>query len=879
MAKLPKKPVVLPIPKDWDGNTAEIGDFISDTERRQYAKWLKENPPVEEKLATERAKVRDLKEGSYEYRVPGISIGSSEFQYVWNTIPKELKSKLSFTEDELSYLTRDNVAHTKRHRAALERLQKEVNDAGYEFVEEGGSKPHVWDDGTPSTSRYSWRKFLTSPKAHAAAGLGVLGAAGMVSSEDAEAAPFPRRGPQDLWPNARFEDPDSTDLMAFSGEGGKGKSPLSAALRKGAENTFWNNFNEQGQDAGAAGVVDMLGTLATGIGGQVAGGLAGLFEGASEWAGGGSKDDIIRRSNETLEDVSRSLTYMPDEGSAAMQGFGALGQAGEWAGKNKDELLPPWAAHPFDTLGEYSPALGAGALALSNVIDPSMFGKGGLVRGAVKNDIFVPPVGQNDWDAARAAMGRINAGEDPALVWKETGWGMMPSDQAGDMDLDMDPMQRMVRETDDSKINWRPGVTIDEPDSIEIGGRKFTTVNLGPQGDIDYLDNYLTGIEDIRDYVANQQGALPVVSSQKDRFADKLDNAWYSAPGRLGSIGEIGMGPMSNEDSGLDTMIHELQHAVQDRWEQPIGGSRSQFGYDMYQQENILAKERIDSLWNNNANVLHESQLRYLMSQSGLSSKDEAMFKAVILKQDRNTPPSMLARLDNLLDKYKTSSDAMVKAHKSYENIQGEAMARLAADRRTMSAQERAESYPFSPEEFKRQTGSNIDDLILNPDREYGAGYSEAIKWSDKREIPLVEEMLAYPLYQTLYKGRTLDMVDMTPEEFLRRANRGNTDTNWIDQWKLDRVREAERGGIELPRPTLWQEIPGSDVATGHEGRHRSLVAGETGNETMPVDILRVIAGFEGPERKLGWQTWNKLQNREISREEAEAVARALRSE
>jgi hypothetical protein len=50
-------------------------------------------------------------------------------------------------------------------------------------------------------------------------------------------------------------------------------------------------------------------------------------------------------------------------------------------------------------------------------------------------------------------------------------------------------------------------------------------------------------------------------------------------------------------------------------------------------------------------------------------------------------------------------------ARKKYENLHGEAMSRLAQNRRNLSFQQNGAIYPFEPTYFKQQTGTDIGDL------------------------------------------------------------------------------------------------------------------------------------------------------------------------
>ena len=63
------------------------------------------------------------------------------------------------------------------------------------------------------------------------------------------------------------------------------------------------------------------------------------------------------------------------------------------------------------------------------------------------------------------------------------------------------------------------------------------------------------------------------------------------------------------------------------------------------------------------------------------------------------------------MEQKKLFKSEMRGARKKYENLHGEAMSRLAQNRRNLDPQLIRALYPFEPKYFQQQTGTDIGDL------------------------------------------------------------------------------------------------------------------------------------------------------------------------
>lgn len=96
--------------------------------------------------------------------------------------------------------------------------------------------------------------------------------------------------------------------------------------------------------------------------------------------------------------------------------------------------------------------------------------------------------------------------------------------------------------------------------------------------------------------------------------------------------------------------------------------------------------------------------------------------------------------------------------------------------------------------------------------------------------------------YQRFEKGRDVNVVNMAPEEYLRRSYANGT---WdiagqemlLEKSKIAKYAADMKNGDRFPRP--WLDFNGSgDNYISQEGRHRAAAAKELGQKTIPVTVV-----------------------------------------
>ena len=307
----------------------------------------------------------------------------------------------------------------------------------------------------------------------------------------------------------------------------------------------------------------------------------------------------------------------------------------------------------------------------------NMFGVGGggnLAAGIPENSLgmFGGKLAKGaDLGAMEVAIKRLGAGDDPALVWKETGWAMAPDGQ-------------MRFEIPDNASMYR--------------GAKLT--NEGWSGDVIHHPGLFSEYPPLKDInVREIKGVGGSLSNDGSKMEIGFDN----------------IGGMH------DVALHELQHAVQSQEGFASGGSVEQFTKKAWQARRNIDKyldllrgsekeaESVADIWMEKYPEKVEDAIKYLKSERLIDDGDVV---------DRDAIAFSITERDRVhqgwLQKWRDAMEAATTDPlQSYLSLAGEAEARQTQSRAPLTMAERLAQYPYDPEIFKRQTGVDIKDLIF----------------------------------------------------------------------------------------------------------------------------------------------------------------------
>jgi hypothetical protein len=182
----------------------------------------------------------------------------------------------------------------------------------------------------------------------------------------------------------------------------------------------------------------------------------------------------------------------------------------------------------------------------------------------------------------------------------------------------------------------------------------------------------------------NAYAAYPELADYRVRFINK-DSGLY---GKKGSDNTIHVRSDLSPEEAKSTILHEIQHHIQENEGFARGGSARVFAKEPTQEHN-----------------------RYMGAINGLNKQ---MKEAIGTPQyaalmDERDALVIEARQRGVL--YPTQITAI--ANDKYKRLGGEAESRLVQERRNMTAEELALQNPYDPEYFKRSTGVELQDLIM----------------------------------------------------------------------------------------------------------------------------------------------------------------------
>lgn len=288
-----------------------------------------------------------------------------------------------------------------------------------------------------------------------------------------------------------------------------------------------------------------------------------------------------------------------------------------------------------------------------NAAAPNVINAGGAAR---QRGLFIGPQAKT-WnsEAAAKAQAMEQAGASPRDIWRETGT-FKGADGA-----------------------WRQEID----DSASALGNRFPVS--------DWVGQRRVGWPDAKDVVNHPAafGAYPDVASIKTMPDSRLGSGAAYSTGNLFPEGRIDIGDAMNTgpvDDARSKMLHELQHAIQQREGWARGGSP-----EMMAKESLWAYDTIKS-YNRTLTTIAKDIDEAKASGNTRLVKDLA---------------AQYQRLMSIRDKY--SQRALMDPMQAYQRLAGEAEARATQARMPLNALQRRDLFPFDSYDVP------VDQLIMAP--------------------------------------------------------------------------------------------------------------------------------------------------------------------
>ena len=399
------------------------------------------------------------------------------------------------------------------------------------------------------------------------------------------------------------------------------------------------------------GPAELLASAATGAVAAPIAGWSGIL--ATTQPDGPSGGDVASKLQERL-------TYSPrSELSTEL--------AGDLAG-----LVPDWVKAAADKYSEVSGAVGEESPVAGAAMDTLPAAVGLLVPYASR----IKSLGANVPDSAlnrqagilrglsdeeallSPGVAELKKGADPYEVWGDYGVGEMPG---------------------------IPGKYFDE---IDDSAARVDRGEMSFMGEGAPLSKFLRHPE-------LYKSVPPMKYGEQVVHLKKGEDAYWD-PNKL----RMGVSPVLQGDDLRSTVLHEAQHGVAGLTGLPQGTMPSQ---DFRFYDNVIKESN--------------RQRTKILKEMGV---DESIANDVY-----NDPNSMFSQmidvaspewqeLKGINDYLRLAYEARASEYKKYHDNYGEALARMAEARRDMDKTDRSISYPFDEETFRRQTKSNLSDVLRN---------------------------------------------------------------------------------------------------------------------------------------------------------------------
>ena len=369
-----------------------------------------------------------------------------------------------------------------------------------------------------------------------------------------------------------------------------------------------------------------------------------------------------------------------------------------------------------------------------------------------------------DLDMLAEAKRRVKAKEDPATVWKDTGWGQDPTDKKWKFEIDTSGSRYEYapalaeQQVAHGKLATSVDISYDMANLMERRGMskqkaiEYVTREYGrppTAGEIGNAENMsASDLYDMRMSAAKQKPT-------EDTFKAKDLGDVYQTPA-LAAYPELSTMPLQHRplsemknvrgsfhptegiklneavvyqpDSSrsLNTprsvLEHELQHAIQRQEgfspggsQEGVAGNPADYSPKVKRAEDKFVKALIAQ--GGRPEELANRWMNRTISTSGIN---ELNAYASTL-----TPKETNAYL-NARHEFLGSKDPQTGIHKKsfqrYQELGGEANARLSQARLEMDAQKRRENYPWNPFDFFKNTKVAVSDVINNPPRKAEGG-------------------------------------------------------------------------------------------------------------------------------------------------------------
>lgn len=342
------------------------------------------------------------------------------------------------------------------------------------------------------------------------------------------------------------------------------------------------------------------------------------------------------------------------------------------------------------------------------------------------------------------AEARLSAGEDPALVWKETGWGRPPWGgdlryEISDTGLDMGKTQnKLVSKISahGDKMNDLAVAYLIKKEMAE-GGKELPEVLADWKYEFKPSDKALKMAEDeslsggtlasrykklkgqdVATY-AKLSGDLGKFVDHPEFFAaypDLAELVKFQTLGASDKSGAAGMfDPAKKElslrsstargDTAKSVTAHELSHAVQHREGFPAGGNPEA----VVKRPELFDPATKQALTDLNTAIANDPRITELKDKMKIGHKLTDAENDELLMRSQSLPEHqayLQARND-----YLSSGTPM----ELYNRLAGEAEARLTQHRLDYPEDKRRDIYPYDPVHFRKATGYNLDDITANP--------------------------------------------------------------------------------------------------------------------------------------------------------------------
>ncbi len=451
-------------------------------------------------------------------------------------------------------------------------------------------------------------------------------------------------------------------------------------------------------------------------------------------------------------------------------------------------------------------------------------------------------IGKNarNWDAqaAKLAEEKLNAGADPAEVWREHLISRMPDKTLFSEISDKDALyHEHGKDFYDSTIN--------KTNQLLKHGRDTASYPLNVQDMLAHPSFY----ENYPNLEATELRYLPETSTAKGGFG-------YFADDGDPVLSIHGMLP---NDEAKSTMLHELQHAIQrqEGWGQ--GGSPSDFTRQkeaehardvLNWRSEVLARKKEYPNADTNAienNIIKDYSDMGLINDL-LPSREarELATQPYMMYPERYDHTNEFEKLNNLVSEYGLDKRTIPYTPiQGYKRLTGEAQARATQDRLDMDMAQRRENYPLAGGKL---SDIPLEDLIYKyaqggeVDNGYAKGGEVDAAIEDYKQLlsgyPNVEKFFT-GLKDAAYRSVPTTEQMRDPNFIIDNAGFGGIikpkGGNWLDSYLGTPVKAAKQFG----KATVGNPNPSEEINNWLEQKLAKYIQNEMGT---PEDPIRRIA-------------------------------------